>query len=68
MEPPISTCVVQDWINGLQPEYKEALDKVRQNQQLNAKQLFDDLHEAMDLPYKLTAFRSHMRGYCSCQK
>ena len=68
MNPPVSVCCVQAWVNSLEPDYKEALNKVRENNQLNVQQLFDDLSEHMNLPYKLTAFRAHMKGYCTCQK
>lgn len=68
MEPETHVCVVAEWQNGLIMEYQEALNKVRNNQKLNAKKLYDELNEAEPLPFGLTAFRAHLRGYCTCQK
>ena len=62
-------CVVARWIDGLKDEEKQAFSKVQANsQQIHLASLFSDLNKQINLPFKLTAFRSHLRGYCTCQK
>jgi hypothetical protein len=62
-------CVVAKWINGLKPEEQQAFDNIKKNnQEIHIAALFKDLYSQSHLPFKLTAFRSHLRGYCTCQK
>lgn len=62
------TCVVARWINGLSEEEQQAFADVKtHSQQIHVASLFKDLSNETKLPFKLTAFRSHIRGYCTCQ-
>ena len=62
-------CVVATWINELKEEEQQAFALLKQNQErIVVANLYSELSEQQDLPFKITAFRGHMRGYCSCQK
>jgi hypothetical protein len=64
-----SICVVGTWIKSLKEDEQEAFNLLQKNKEkLQAAILYKDLLSEMDLPFKLTAFRSHMRGYCTCQR
>jgi hypothetical protein len=64
-----SSCVVNTWINSLKSDEQEAFNLLRQNnQKIKFAILYKELLSEMDLPFKLTVFRSHMRGYCTCQR
>ena len=64
-----SSCVVNTWIKSLKNDEQEAFNLLQKNKEkLQAAILYKDLSSEMDLPFKLTPFRSHMRGYCTCQK
>ena len=64
-----SSCVVNTWIKSLKSEEQEAFTLLQKNKEkLQCAILYKDLSSEIDLPFKLTAFRSHMRGYCTCQK
>ena len=67
-EASISGCVVAQWVAALDKEEQNLFKQIKENN-VNVKiaQLFKDLSKESDLPYKLTAFRSHLRGYCTCQ-
>jgi hypothetical protein len=61
-------CVVARWIEDLPAEEREAFAAVKEkNAAIKIASLYSDLNEESKLPFKLTAFRSHMRGYCTCQ-
>lgn len=69
LSPEPFSCVVGDWGNSLSNEEKAAFNKICKNgKEINAANLFNDLSSRTQLPFKLTAFRSHLRGYCTCQK
>jgi hypothetical protein len=62
-------CVVSTWINELKDEEQQAFELLKQNQKrIVLAVLYKELSAQQELPFKLTAFRGHMRGYCSCQK
>lgn len=62
-------CVVAQWIDGLAPEEQDAFAKLKENSKsINIADLYKDLALQAALPFKLTIFRSHLRGYCTCQK
>jgi hypothetical protein len=58
---------VGKWINTLEPEEQDAFNGLINSDELNATSLFLALEKQIKLPFKITTFRSHMRGYCSCQ-
>jgi hypothetical protein len=59
-------CVVAVWAAGLPNEDQDALNDLKTKAVVVA-DLYRDLRAA-GVPFKLTAFRSHMRGYCACPK
>lgn len=62
-------CVVSTWISGLEAEEQQAFALLKQNQErIVFANLYSELASQQELPFKITAFRSHMRGYCTCQK
>ena len=63
-------CVVDGWIKQLDVKEQEAFKAVKQNSnEIKLAQLYKDLndHGERPLPFKLTAFRGHLRGYCTCR-
>lgn len=61
-------CVVSQWLITLSIEEQNAFTKIMENsKKIIIADLYKDLHTETELPFKLTAFRSHMRGYCSCR-
>lgn len=61
-------CVVSRWISKLSQEEQDAFLEVQNHsQQIQVALLFKELNNETKLPFKLTAFRSHIRGYCTCQ-
>jgi hypothetical protein len=62
-------CVVATWINELENDEQQAFALLKENQdRVVFADLYKDLSAQQDLPFKITAFRGHMKGYCSCQK
>ena len=64
----LSQCTVYTWLKGLSDEEQEAFAKLRKDNRLVVARLYNTLKEEVELPFRLTAFRSHMKGYCTCQK
>ena len=62
-----SKCSVGKWIETLDQKEQDALNGLVNNNKLNATSLFLALEKQIELSFKITTFRSHMRGYCSCQ-
>jgi hypothetical protein len=62
-----SKCSVGKWIDTLEPEEQTAFNGLVNSDTLNATSLFLAIEKQIKLPFKITTFRSHMRGYCSCQ-
>jgi hypothetical protein len=62
-------CIVARWIDSLTKEEQSAFSKIMENNKsIQIAILYKDLNEKDQLPFKLTIFRSHLRGYCTCQK
>jgi hypothetical protein len=62
-------CSVSAWIETLEDEEKHAFTNIREHSDnINVSSLYKDLSLTDDLPFKLTAFRSHLRSYCTCPK
>lgn len=69
LDAPKVGCSVAQWIKTLSKEEQAAFAKIRENSKsVNTTTLYQDLATQIELPFKLTAFRSHIRGYCTCQK
>jgi hypothetical protein len=62
-----TVCVVAQWISKLTEQEQVAFVQLRNNDKVVAASLYKDLNEEDELPFKLTAFRSHLKGYCTCQ-
>jgi hypothetical protein len=64
----VTGCAVSRWIDGLPQEEQDAFAIVKEkNAKIKIAVLFADLTKESELPFKLTAFRSHMRDYCTCR-
>ena len=62
-------CVVQVWIDSLAEDEQAVMRELQdRTDTIVLAQLFKDLDKETKLPFKVTVFRGHMRGYCSCQK
>jgi hypothetical protein len=69
LEETVFQCVVATWIKELEDEEQQAFALLKQNQErIVFADLYKELLNNQELPFKITAFRSHMKGYCSCQK
>ena len=64
--PRVEGCIVASWATDLPEEEQQALTAL-QTKAVNVAELYRDLR-VVSLPFKLTAFRSHMKGYCACPK
>jgi len=63
-----TVCIVAQWISTLPAEEQEVLNALKDNNaRVIISDLYKDLKKEVELPYKLTAFRSHLRGYCTCR-
>lgn len=62
-----SKCSVGKWIDTLEPEEQTAFNGLIKSDSLNATKLFLAIEAQVKVPFKITVFRGHMRGYCSCQ-
>jgi hypothetical protein len=63
-------CKAQRWIATLVKEDQDKFNSLKdENRKVDIKNLYDALVNAgVNIPVKLTAFRSHFKGYCTCQK
>jgi len=62
-------CSVSDWLITLDIEEQAAFNDIKDNSKnINLSSLYTELNLTEQLPFKLTAFRSHLRGYCTCPK
>jgi len=61
-------CVVGRWILSLNEEERNTFAKLKEHSNsVKLAALYKDLLSEGLLPFKLTAFRSHLRSYCTCQ-
>jgi len=62
-------CSVQDWIDTLEPAEQKAFEDISENSKnINVTSLYKEIAATDPLPFKITAFRSHLRSYCTCPK
>lgn len=63
-------CKTQKWVITLSKDDQEKFNSLKnENRSVDIKNLFEALQEAgVNLPMGLTAFRSHFKEYCTCQK
>ena len=64
--PSLKGCVVSTWILNLTEEEKTVIALLKESKTTVIVDLYRDLIANSELPFKLTAFRSHMKGYCTC--
>lgn len=67
LEGPAGGCVVAKWITELPKKEQEVFAALKASKVTVFADLYRDLSDNIELPFKLTAFRSHMKGYCTCQ-
>jgi len=67
-----SKCVVGKWLSLLTIEEQDKFKELIAQEKINASDLFRRLdirhveEVSNHLPFKLTAFKAHTRGYCTC--
>jgi hypothetical protein len=62
-------CSVSAWIDTLEDAEKKAFDDIREHSEnINVSGLYKELSVTDTLPFRITAFRSHLRSYCTCPK
>ena len=62
-------CSVQSWIDTLDVAEQKAFEDIYEHSQnINVASLYKEISVTDPLPFKLTAFRSHLRSYCTCPK
>ena len=63
----LKQCVVGKWIEEL-PEMEKSAFLLLVEARANAQKLYGNLlRSGVEMPFKMTAFRMHMKGYCTCQ-
>jgi len=63
-----SACKTGLWIDSLDKKTQDAFTAIKENSKtVVIAKLYAELSNEAPLPFKLTAFRSHLRGYCACQ-
>lgn len=60
-------CLVGKWVLGKDAEFQELFRKIENHPNLNLTELYKDMSAEEELPFKITLFRSHMRGDCACK-
>lgn len=61
-------CKVGTWIDSMDEEHRALFKElILKKEDISIAPLHNDLLRENQMPYKLTAFRSHIRGYCTCR-
>jgi len=66
-------CTVKKWLNELtsedQSEYAVLESIYRAGAKIDISKVYNKLLDGTDsLPFKLTSFRTHIKGVCTCQR
>lgn len=62
-------CSIGEWVDSLDENTKKVFHQIEERKDIVIVSLYKDLiASGVELPGKLTTFRSHMKGYCVCQK
>jgi hypothetical protein len=62
-------CMVADWLLTLNDEEAQEFIECMKVPNLSALGLYNALvKQGIDLPFRATTFRSHVKGYCICQR
>ena len=66
---PSNKCNAALWIETLSDDEQKTFELIKENNKnIKLAVLFKELSAGGYLPLGLTAFRSHLRGYCICPK
>lgn len=61
-------CGFGNWLSTQENNIQEAFSAIAGNKNIKIQNIYNDLvNSGIDLPVKLTVFRSHLKGYCVCQ-
>jgi len=63
----VSKCTTGKWLDTQEPEVIQMFDELAKRPTTNIAALFRDI-EPLDLPFRLTTFKLHMKGNCQCPK
>jgi hypothetical protein len=63
----VSKCTTGKWLETQEPEVVEMLSELSKRPTTNVSALFRDL-EPLEVPFRLTTFKLHMKGNCQCPK
>lgn len=63
-------CKAQRWLTTLPKDEQAKFESLKtENRRVDIKNLYEALTNAgINIPVKLTAFRSHFKEYCTCKK
>ena len=62
-------CVIAKWLSTLDKEEAKEFLECMSIPSLSTAGLYNSLlSQGVALPFKMTAFRMHVKGYCPCQK
>lgn len=65
----LARCSFGYWLDKQDVKTQEAFVKLAESKNISSQKLYNDLVAAgIELPCKLTTFKTHMGGYCVCQK
>ena len=59
-------CAVGAWVAMQGDEEQKLIEAIKSRKDINLMKLYQDLGAETPLPFKITLFRMHMRGTCSC--
>jgi hypothetical protein len=69
VDAPSEGCSVNKWLNSQDEEINSLFNEIIiKKGTKNLRALYDALSKQEELPFKLTLFRQHLGGYCSCQQ
>lgn len=61
-------CGFGNWLHTQDEKIQQAFKEISENKSIKVQNIYNDLvNSGIDLPVKLTVFRSHLKGYCVCQ-
>jgi len=61
-------CRVGRWFGDLSEEEQQALGDLLRKPRVNRTEVYEKLSQIIELPFKITLFKSHVKGSCSCPK
>jgi hypothetical protein len=61
-------CRVGRWFDTLDVEERTALESLLAKPRANRTEVYERLCDITTLPFKITLFKDHLKGSCSCPK